>query len=235
MGCYSSGQDHLLRVERLRVRRNGSLVLANASLHVDAELVLIMGANGSGKSTLLRTLMGIHRLEAGEIWLDGRCVNGRPPDEMVRLGMAMVPENRRIFTRLTVEENLRVGATTTSRKGSEVRSRVDKAFDLFPELTKYRYERAGGLSGGEQQMLAVARALAARPKVLLCDEPTMGLAPQLTERVLQCLRDLSANRVGVLAVMQLYSALVLPEGLRAYILENGTLCAVSEPEEGESR
>jgi branched-chain amino acid transport system ATP-binding protein len=223
MECCSSGKEHLLRVERLRVRRNGSLVLADASLHVDTELVLVMGANGSGKSTLLRTLMGVHRLEAGEIWLEGRCLNGRPTDEIVRLGMAMVPESRRIFARLTVEENLWVGATTTSRSGSEVRSRVDKAFDLFPELTKYRHRRAGGLSGGEQQMLAVARALAVRPKMLLCDEPTMGLAPELTHRVLQGLGSLPAGGVGVLAVVQLYSSFVLPVGPRAYMLENGAL------------
>jgi branched-chain amino acid transport system ATP-binding protein len=193
-----------------------------------------MGANGSGKSTLLRTLMGVHRLAAGEIRLDGRRVNGLPTDEIVRLGMAMVPENRRIFTRLTVEENIRVGATTTSRSRSQIRSRIGSAFDLFPELAKYRHKRAGGLSGGEQQMLAVARALATRPKVLLCDEPTMGLTPDLTERLINRLKNLSADGVGVLAVMQLYSALVLPEGLRAYVLENGTLCAVSAPEEGRS-
>jgi len=184
------------------------------------EIVTIIGANGAGKSTTLRTIMGLVSAKGGTVVYDGWTVTGRPTHEVVRRGMTLVPEGRAVFANLTVHENLLMGAFTREDKG--VDADYERVFEIFPRLKERRTQNAGTLSGGEQQMLAIARALMSRPKVLLLDEPSLGLAPLLVHTIFESIEEVNRSGTAVLLVEQNANA-ALKHSHRAYVLETGDL------------
>jgi branched-chain amino acid transport system ATP-binding protein len=209
-----------LRVEGLEVRYGAIQALRGVGFEVHAgEIVALIGSNGAGKSTLLRAVSGLIRPSAGRILLEGEDVTGRKPEAIVRLGCSHVPEGRRIFANLTVRENLQMGAY--AKRGSEA-ARMERVFTLFPRLCERLKQPAGTLSGGEQQMLAIGRALMAEPRLLLCDEPSLGLAPLLVQQIFAILCEI--NRQGTTVVLVEQNARqALRVAARAYVLETGTL------------
>ena len=209
----------MLSVEGLRSRYGRIEVLHGIDLEVKAgEIVTVIGANGAGKTTLLRCLSGVQPASGGRLVFRGDDVTRVPGHRRLGLGLAQVPEGRQIFTNLTVEENLRLGAYLFS--DDRVDADMAEAFALFPVLREKRSQRAGGLSGGQQQMLAIARALMGRPNCLLLDEPSMGLAPILVDQILEVVGNLKTLDVTVLLVEQnAYAALAIAD--RAYVMETG--------------
>src|SRR3989338_2495902 len=183
------------------------------------ELVCLIGANGAGKTTTLKALSGMLPPSQGEIRFDGERITGTPSPPLVRPGIALVPGGRGIFGRLTVEENLRLGAYAR-RDSAGIRQDLARAYDLFPRLAERRRQFAGTLSGGEQQMLAIGRALLSRPRLLLLDEPSMGLAPMLVQKIFEIIRKIAADGVTLLLVEQ-NAKLALPVSHRGYVLESG--------------
>jgi branched-chain amino acid transport system ATP-binding protein len=185
----------------------------------EGEVVALIGANGAGKSALLRVISGLIQLDGGEILFEGRPLNGLPAHEIVSLGITQVPEGRRVFPQLTVEENLDLGAFSVrdSQKVEETRERV---YRMFRVLDSRRRQLAGTLSGGEQQMLAIGRALMARPRFLMLDEPSMGLAPLVVEKIFETIRQINAEGVTILLVEQNARA-ALALASRGYVLETG--------------
>jgi branched-chain amino acid transport system ATP-binding protein len=172
------------------------------TLRVDeGELVGLVGNNGAGKTTTLSTITGIRRATSGTIEFDGKPIGGRAPDEVLRRGIALVPENRRIFGRLTVSENLQIG-TSARKDRAEARKDIERMLERFPVLGRYAQTAGSNLSGGEQQQLAIARALLARPKLLLLDEPTLGLAPLIVDQVFELLAEINREGTTVLLVEQ---------------------------------
>ncbi len=210
----------LLRVEGLRAGYGPIDALHDVSLTVEpGEVVALIGANGAGKTTTLMTLSGVVKARAGAVEFDGHDLTRLPPHRIVRLGLAQSPEGRKIFPRLTVLENLQMGAfTRADRQG--VADDLERAFALFPILRERRSQPGGLLSGGQQQMLAIARALMARPKLLLLDEPSLGLAPQVVVQIFQVIQDLNARGVSVLLVEQ-NARMALKVAHRGYVLETG--------------
>ena len=200
--------------------------LRDVSLEVRAgELVALIGANGAGKSTLLRAIAGLVAPAAGRVALDGRDVTGQAPQAMIRAGVALVPERRRVFAPLTVLDNLELGGYALPR-GRDFRSRleagVEEAYRLFPVLRRRRDQLAGTLSGGEQQMLAIGRALMTRPRLLLCDEPSLGLAPLVVAEIMRLLSTLREAGTTILLVEQ-NARMALRSADRAYVLEVGSV------------
>jgi branched-chain amino acid transport system ATP-binding protein len=183
------------------------------------ELVCLIGANGAGKTTALKALSGMLPPSQGEILFEGERITGSPSHALVRRGIALVPEGRGIFGRLTVEENLRLGAYAR-RDGAGIRQDLERAYGLFPRLAERRRQFAGTLSGGEQQMLAIGRALLSRPQLLLLDEPSMGLAPMLVQKIFEIIRQIAAEGVTLLLVEQ-NAKLALQISHRGYVLESG--------------
>jgi branched-chain amino acid transport system ATP-binding protein len=212
----------LLAVDNLEVGYGPINVLHRLSLQVNrGEIVAMIGANGAGKTTTLMSISGVVKARAGKITFDGRDLVGVPAHQIVRLGLAQSPEGRKIFPRLTVRENLEMGAFTRS-DADGVKADIEKAYKMFPILEK-RHSQAGGLlSGGEQQMLAIARALMARPKLLLLDEPSLGLAPQIVVQIFDVIRDLNRQGVSVLLVEQ-NARMALKVAHRGYVLETGRI------------
>ena len=210
----------------LSARYGAVAALRDVSLEVRAgELVALIGANGAGKSTLLRAIAGLVAPAAGRIALDGRDVTGQAPEAMIRAGVALVPERRRVFAPLTVLDNLELGGYALPR-GRDFRSRleagVEEAYRLFPVLRRRRDQLAGTLSGGEQQMLAIGRALMTRPRLLLCDEPSLGLAPLVVAEIMRLLSTLRKARTTILLVEQ-NARMALRSADRAYVLEVGSV------------
>jgi branched-chain amino acid transport system ATP-binding protein len=187
----------------------------------ESEIVTLIGANGAGKSTTLRTISGLLTPRDGEVTLNGQRLNGVPAHRIVELGVCHVPEGRRIFSRMTVRENLEMGAFSR-RDTSAIKGDMDRIFELFPRLHERMGQKGGTLSGGEQQMLAIGRALMARPKILLLDEPSMGLAPILVETIFQTVVDINKQGVTVLLVEQ-NAVMALQIANRGYVLETGTI------------
>jgi branched-chain amino acid transport system ATP-binding protein len=183
------------------------------------EMVCLIGANGAGKSTTLRAITGLVRAAGGRIRYDGADISTLRVHEIARRGLAMVPEGRGVFPQLTIEENLAMGAYARSGKAA-IRADTAHAFELFPRLAERRRQTAGTLSGGEQQMLAIARALMSRPKLLLLDEPSMGLAPLMVERIFEVIREIAAEGVTMLLVEQ-NARLALEVSHRGYVLDGG--------------
>jgi branched-chain amino acid transport system ATP-binding protein len=216
----------VLELEGLVAGYHGLQILHELDLRVDArEIVAIVGANGAGKTTTLRAISGAVRSSAGTITFDGKRADGLRTAELVRRGLVQVPEERALFGPLTVEENLRMGAWT--QKASTVSSGLDEVFDLFPMLAERRRQAAETMSGGQQQMLAIGRALMARPKLLMLDEPSTGLSPKLTWAVLDAVKAIRDRGVAVLLVEQnAHQALRMSD--RAYVLESGS-CVLSGP------
>ncbi|TDD81353.1 ABC transporter ATP-binding protein [Actinomadura darangshiensis] len=214
----------MLKVTNLRAGYGRVTGVADVSVEVRrGELVAVLGPNGAGKSTVLRAVSGMIRPWGGGVALDGRDVTGMRSDLLVRAGMVHVPEGRRVLPRLTVEENLRVGAFTR-RNRPAVRAALDEVFDRFPRLRDRRAQKAGTLSGGEQQMLVIGRALMARPKLLLLDEPSLGLSPLLVREVFAMIRTLAADGQTVLLVEQ-NVAQGLAAADRGYVLTAGRVTA----------
>jgi branched-chain amino acid transport system ATP-binding protein len=210
----------LLRVEKLRAGYGPIDVLHDVSLAVEpGEVVALIGANGAGKTTTLMAVSGVVPARSGTVTFDGHDLRTRKAHEVVRLGLAQAPEGRKIFPRLTVLENLQMGAYTRTDKAG-VADDLAKAFDRFPILRERRHQPGGLLSGGQQQMLAIARALMARPKLLLLDEPSLGLAPQVVVQIFDVIRDLNRSGVSVLLVEQ-NARMALKVAHRGYVLETG--------------
>ena len=210
----------LLAVAGLHAHYGRIEALKGVDIEVRAgEVVTLIGANGAGKTTLLMTICGRPRASAGRVVFDGRDITALPTYAIIRLGIAQVPEGRRIFLHLTVAENLMMGTTPTD--GRHFDEDLARAFELFPILQERESQRGGTLSGGQQQMLAIARALMSRPKLLLLDEPSLGLAPMLVKQVFQAIKDINQRQgVTVLLVEQnAHHALKLAN--RAYVLANG--------------
>jgi branched-chain amino acid transport system ATP-binding protein len=211
----------MLRVDDLHVYYGEIHALKGASLAVDTgEIVALLGPNGAGKTTTLKTVSGMLAPRSGEITLDGRSLLGLPSHEIVYRGIAHVPEGRRIFNRLTVAENLDLGAY--SRSDGAIRDDRERVFAIFPRLRERRSQVAGTLSGGEQQMLAIGRALMARPRLLLLDEPSMGLAPVLVEQIFETIQDINRGGTPILLVEQ-NAAMALTIAHRGYVLETGAI------------
>jgi branched-chain amino acid transport system ATP-binding protein len=217
----------LLRLEELQVAYGGIRAVKGIDLEVSAgELVCLIGANGAGKTTTLKAVTGLVRAAAGRIFYDGQDISGLRVHEIARRGLALVPEGRGVFAQLTIEENLAMGAYARDDRGA-VAADVERAFTLFPRLKERRLQTAGTLSGGEQQMLAIARALMSRPKLLLLDEPSMGLAPLMVERIFEVVRSIAAEGVTMLLVEQ-NARLALETSHRGYVLEGGLVTLSGE-------
>ncbi|HET9652160.1 MAG TPA: ABC transporter ATP-binding protein [Usitatibacter sp.] len=217
----------MLRLERLEVAYGGIRAVKGIELEVGAgELVCLIGANGAGKTTTLRAITGMVRRSAGRVVYDGADISTRRVHEIARGGIALVPEGRGVFAQLTVDENLTMGAYAR-RDRTAVASDAERAFTLFPRLKERRSQIAGTLSGGEQQMLAIARALMSRPRLLLLDEPSMGLAPLMVERIFEVIRTISSEGVTLLLVEQ-NARLALEVSHRGYVLEGGLVAFAGE-------
>jgi branched-chain amino acid transport system ATP-binding protein len=211
----------LLEVKGLEVRYGGIRAVKGIDLAVDAgELVCLIGANGAGKSSTLRAIAGLIAVPPGAVRYAGRDLAGTRAFERARQGLVMVPEGRGVFPQLTVDENLAMGAY--ARSDREIASDRERMHGLFPRLRERRAQTGGTLSGGEQQMLAIARALMSRPKLLLLDEPSMGLAPIVVQRIFEVVREIAAGGVTVLLVEQ-NARLALGIAARAYVMESGAI------------
>jgi branched-chain amino acid transport system ATP-binding protein len=212
----------LLKLDGVRVRYGYVEALKGISLFIEeGEIVALIGANGAGKSTTLRAICGLVPISEGRMEFDGRRIDGLPPHRIVRLGISQVPEGRRIFPRLTVLENLMMGAYFRKDR-DRVKEDLDFVFSLFPILAQRRNQKGGTLSGGEQQMLAIGRALMARPRMLLLDEPSLGLAPNLVLRTFDAIKRINEAGVTIFLVEQnAYMALEISN--RGYVIENGRI------------
>ena len=212
----------LLHVDSLHAGYGPIEVLKGISFDVNAsEIVTLIGANGAGKTSTLMCLSGCVRARQGKIEFDGKPIHNRPAHEIVRLGMSQSPEGRKIFPRLTVLENLHLGAFTRHNK-KEIAQDIERAYHLFPILKQRHAQLGGTLSGGEQQMLAVARALMSRPKLLLLDEPSLGLAPLIVLKIFEVIRELNKEGMAILLVEQ-NARMALQLAHRAYVLETGSV------------
>jgi branched-chain amino acid transport system ATP-binding protein len=211
----------LLEVQDLHVYYDAIHALKGIHLHVDqGTIVTLIGANGAGKSTTLRALSGLERARSGSIQLSGQEISRLAPDHIVRLGLCHVPEGRRIFGNLTVRENLEMGAYT--RRDREIASDLDQVITTFPRLKERIKQAAGTLSGGEQQMLAIGRALMGRPEVLLLDEPSLGLAPFMVQEIFRIIREINQSGTTILLVEQ-NAHMALGIARRGYVLETGSI------------
>ena len=210
----------LLSLEQLQVSYGGIRAVKGIDLNVEpGELVCLIGANGAGKTTTLRAITGLVKPAAGRIVFDGRDITGRRVHEIARQGLALVPEGRGVFPQLTIEENLAMGAYPRA-DAAEVAADIERAYTLFARLKERRRQTAGTLSGGEQQMLAISRALMSRPRLLLLDEPSMGLAPLMVEKIFDVVRAIAAEGMTLLLVEQ-NARLALEVSHRGYVLEGG--------------
>lgn len=212
----------MLKIEHLQVAYGGIQALRGISLEVpDGKIVTLIGANGAGKSTTLRTISGLVKAESGSIQWNGEELLGKPIDKIISAGIAMSPEGRRVFADLTVLENLKLGAYLRKDK-AEIEKDLKWVYELFPRLEERNWQSAGTLSGGEQQMLAMGRALMSRPKLLMLDEPSMGLAPILVEQIFKIIQTLHEAGTTILLVEQNAQA-ALSIADRGYVLETGKI------------
>jgi branched-chain amino acid transport system ATP-binding protein len=214
-----TGAETMLRVSGLKVAYGGIQAVKGVSLEVrSGELVSLIGANGAGKTTTLKAITGLQPASGGDIEYLGRSIKGRGPWELVAQGLVMVPEGRGTFTRMTITENLLMGAFT--RRDKEIDADLERVFGIFPRLKERRQQLAGTMSGGEQQMLAMGRALMARPRVLLLDEPSMGLSPIMVDKIFEVVGDIHRLGTTVLLVEQNASR-ALQLATRGYVMESG--------------
>lgn len=220
--------EPLLKIEGLASHYGPVQALHSVDLHVDeGEFVAIVGANGAGKTTLLHTLSGIHRASAGSVSLNSQDITRWPPHRIVRAGICQVPEGRQVFAPLSVEDNLQLGAYNQRKDRVWVEQEMARIYDLFPILKERSGQLAGTLSGGQQQMLAIGRALLGRPRLLLLDEPSMGLAPLLVEEIFRVISELNQQGVTILLVEQNARA-ALGIANRGYVLETGQVVMTAD-------
>jgi branched-chain amino acid transport system ATP-binding protein len=212
----------MLELNNVNVHFGAIHALKGITLNVkEGEIVTLIGANGAGKTTTLRTISGVLKAGQGSIRFCGRPVEKLKASDMVKLGVSHVPEGRRVFSNMTVMENLQMGAFTRRDK-TQIREDFEKVFSRFPRLEERKNQMAGTLSGGEQQMLAIGRALMSRPRLLLLDEPSMGLAPGLVKEIFSIIRDINSNGTTILLVEQ-NASMALSIADRAYVLQNGVI------------
>ena len=220
----------MLKVKNLNVSYGAIHAIHDVSLEVnEGEIVSLIGANGAGKTTTLSTITGLKKAASGEVTLDGQNLLAMPAPKIVGLGLAHVPEGRRIFAEMTVAENLEMGAYTR-RERAEVQQSIEDVYGRFPRLKERYRQVAGTLSGGEQQMLAIGRALMSRPKILLMDEPSMGLSPLLVKEIFAIIGEVNASGVTVLLVEQ-NAKMALSIANRAYVLETGRVVMEGDAKE----
>jgi branched-chain amino acid transport system ATP-binding protein len=220
----------MLEVERIRVSYGAAPAISEVSLRIGAgELVCVVGPNGAGKTTLTNAIAGLHRIEAGALKLDGRELSKLPRHAFCGEGIAIVPEGRRLFAGMSVRENLELGCYRRAARARRAES-LERVCGVFPILRERLEQPAGTLSGGQQQMLAIGRALMARPRLLLLDEPSLGLAPAVVLVVFKVIKEINAGGVAVLLVEQ-NVALAFEIAARAYVLEEGRIAAEGRPQE----
>ena len=213
----------MLCVKNINVFYGSIHAIRDVSFHVDeGEIVTLIGANGAGKTTTMHAISGLLRVRSGEISYCGQLISKMEAHKIIRLGLAQVPEGRRVFSGLTVQQNLQMGAYTRKDGKDAIQNDFDMVYDLLPRLKERRNQPAGTLSGGEQQMLAIGRALMCKPRMLLLDEPSMGLSPLLVKEIFKIIRDVNRNGVTVLLVEQ-NAKMALEIADRAYVLETGTI------------
>ena len=213
----------MLTVKDINVFYGSIHAIRDVSFHVDeGEIVTLIGANGAGKTTTMHAISGLLRPRSGEISYCGQVTSKMEAHKIIRLGLAQVPEGRRVFSGLTVQQNLQMGAYTRRDGKEAIQADFDMVYDLLPRLKERRSQPAGTLSGGEQQMLAIGRALMCKPKMLLLDEPSMGLSPLLVKEIFKIIRDVNRNGVTVLLVEQ-NAKMALEIANRAYVLETGSI------------
>jgi branched-chain amino acid transport system ATP-binding protein len=211
----------MLKVGGLKVAYGGIQAVKGVSFEVnEGELVSLIGANGAGKTTTLKAITGVQHVADGEIEFMGRSIKGQGAWDLVRQGLVMVPEGRGVFARMTITENLQMGAFV--RRDAEVEADIEKVFGIFPRLKERRAQLAGTMSGGEQQMLALGRALMARPKVLLMDEPSMGLSPIMVDKIFEVVSDIHGRGTTILLVEQNASR-ALQLASRGYVMDSGEI------------
>jgi branched-chain amino acid transport system ATP-binding protein len=212
----------VLELEEIHTYYGAIHALKGVSLKVhDGEVVTLIGANGAGKSTTLRSINGVNHPREGRITFQGRDITNAPPHEVVKMGISQSPEGRRLFPRMTVLENLQMG-TFQREDRQNFQEDLDRVFDLFPRLAERKTQKAGTMSGGEQQMCAMGRALMARPKLLLLDEPSMGLAPIFVERIFEIVREINSQGTPILLVEQ-NALMALDAASRGYVMETGVI------------
>ncbi|MGH1356144.1 MAG: ABC transporter ATP-binding protein [Thalassovita sp.] len=206
------------------------MALRGVSLEVnEGEIVTILGANGAGKTTLMKTISGLMDPEKGNIEFNGKDIVGKQPDEIVRMGLAHVPEGREVFPYLSIEENLKMGAY--ARKGSDFRDDIALVYEYFPILKERRNQSAGFLSGGQQQMLAIGRGLMAKPKLMLLDEPSLGLSPLLTQEIFAIIKRLNAEQKVTMLLVEQNANVALHTAHQGYVLEMGRIVMAGSCEE----
>ncbi|HVD42787.1 MAG TPA: ABC transporter ATP-binding protein [Gaiellaceae bacterium] len=219
--------ERVLVVEEIHTYYGAIQALKGISLEVrTGEIVTLIGSNGAGKTTTLRSINGLNRPSRGRIFFEDDDVTRTPPHEIVRRGISQSPEGRKLFPRMTVIENLEMGAFQRTDR-TEIKEDVDRVFSLFPRLAERKSQKAGTMSGGEQQMCAIGRALMARPKLLLLDEPSMGLAPIFVERIFETLKQINAQGTTILLVEQ-NAMMALEVASRGYVLETGTVALADD-------
>ena len=227
MSSKPAGDGALLRIEDVHTYYGSIEALKGISLEVhEGEIVTLIGANGAGKSTTLRSINGLNHPRRGSIHFRGRDITRDPPHDIVRSGISQSPEGRKLFPRMSVLENLEMGAFQRSDR-SELRGDLERVYSLFPRLAERKQQRAGTLSGGEQQMVAIGRALMARPGLLLLDEPSMGLAPIFVERVFETIVEINKQGTTILLVEQ-NAMMALDVANRGYVLETGTVALADD-------
>ena len=211
----------ILRLDDVHTYYGAIEALKGISIEVrEGEIVTLIGANGAGKSTTLRSINGLNRPRRGRIEFQGRDITNTPAHEIVKMGIAQSPEGRRLFPRMSVLENLQMGAFQRARNDKDLHSDLERVYALFPRLAERKSQNAGTRSGGEQQMVAIGRALMARPKLLMLDEPSMGLAPIFVERIFDIVREINAQGTPILLVEQ-NALMALDVAQRGYVLETG--------------
>jgi branched-chain amino acid transport system ATP-binding protein len=218
----TTGPTKILEVEDIHTYYGSIEALKGVSIDVgEREIVTLIGANGAGKSTTLRSINGLNHPRRGRIRFQNRDITDEPPHDVVKMGISQSPEGRRLFPRMSVFENLEMGAFQRSDRAA-IRESVDRVFTLFPRLAERKNQRAGTLSGGEQQMCAIGRALMAQPKLLLLDEPSMGLAPIFVEKIFEIVREINEQGTPILLVEQ-NALMALDTAHRGYVMETGRI------------
>jgi len=221
----------LLSLKHITVKYGSFTAVHDVNIEVKAgEIVVLLGANGAGKSTVFRTISGLNKPSAGEIVFDSRKINRRSADQIVQLGIGQCPEGRKLFSAMSVQENLKMGAFVHRRKKEELKQSLEHVYELFPILKEKRNDAAGSLSGGQQQMLAIGRTLMSKPKLMLLDEPSVGLAPLIVEQMFEVIQRINQEGTTILLAEQNANA-ALKIADKGYVFESGTIVLNGTSEE----